>query len=122
MARILLIDDEDDVREMFSEVLVRDGHEVVSLANGNGAAAQDGHPPPDLVITDILMPERDGMEVICALRRHAPETKIIAISGGCLLGPALYLKAAEVLGADRTLAKPIAGAELIAAVHELLAS
>ncbi|HEX9592335.1 MAG TPA: response regulator [bacterium] len=120
MARILLIEDDQQVREVFSELLARAGHDVVPMVNGRDVAKLRDAVAADLVITDILMPERDGLEVICELRRCAPEVKIIAISGGRTIGPALYLESAESLGADRAFAKPVEGAELLAAVRELL--
>jgi len=120
VARILLIEDDDRIREMFSELLVRAGHDVVSMVDGRDAAKLRGEVAAALVITDILMPERDGLETICELRQNAPEVKIIAISGGSKIGPTLYLESAQALGADRTFAKPVDAAELLAAVSELL--
>jgi CheY-like chemotaxis protein len=120
MARILLIEDDENIREMFSELLARAGHDVVPMANGKDAAKRRGEMAAALVITDILMPERDGLEAICELRQDAPEVKIIAISGGRKIGPELYLESAQALGADRTFVKPVDGAELLAAVRELL--
>jgi DNA-binding NtrC family response regulator len=121
MARILVIEDDENIREMFSELLARAGHEVVPMENGKDAAKRRAEVAADLVITDILMPERDGLETIGDLRRCAPEVKIIAISGGSKIGPGLYLDAAETLGAHRAFAKPVDVAELLAAVRELLA-
>jgi len=120
VARILLIEDDDRIREMFSELLVRAGHDVVPMVDGRDAAKLRAEVAAALVITDILMPERDGLEAICELRQNAPEVKIIAISGGSKIGPALYLESAQALGADRTFAKPVDAAELLAAVSELL--
>ena len=120
MARILIIDDDQLIREMFSELLERAGHDVVSMVDGKDVAKICREVEADLVITDILMPDRDGLETISDLRRSAPAVKIIAVSGGRLVGPAVYLKTAGVLGAHRTFAKPVAGAELLAAVHELV--
>jgi len=120
MARILLIEDDEPIRGMFSELLVRAGHEVVPMANGRDAAKVRREIAASLVITDILMPERDGLEAIGELREDAPDVKIIAISGGRKIGPELYLESAAALGADRTFAKPIDGVELLAAVDELL--
>ncbi|MGD2062532.1 MAG: response regulator [Nitrospirota bacterium] len=120
MACILLIEDDQDIRELFSELLVRAGHEVVPMENGVDAAKVRADVAADLVITDILMPERDGLEAIGELRRCAPDVKIIAISGGSKIGPTLYLDAAQALGAHRTLAKPVDTAELLGAVNELL--
>jgi len=120
VARILLIEDDERIREMFSELLVRAGYEVVPMVNGRNAAKLRGEAAAALVITDILMPDRDGLEAICELRQDDPAVKIIAISGGSKIGPALYLESAQALGADRTFAKPVDCAELLAAVNELL--
>ena len=94
MARILIIEDDENIREMFSELLARAGYEVVPMANGKDAAKRRAEVAAELVITDILMPERDGLEAIGELRRSAPDVKIIAISGGSKIGPGLYLDAA----------------------------
>jgi CheY-like chemotaxis protein len=120
MARILLIEDNEPIRDMFAELLARAGHEVVAMADGKDAAKRRAEVGAELVITDILMPERDGLEAIGELRRCAPDVKVIAISGGSKIGPALYLNAAKALGAHRTFAKPVDAAALIAAVGELL--
>ncbi len=76
--------------------------------------------PADLVITDILMPEKEGIETIREMRRDFPETKIIAISGGGRLYTSDYLKIAQHIGADRVFAKPFEKNEILAAVQELI--
>ena len=75
-----------------------------------------------IIITDIVMPNREGIETIGELRRIAPDAKIVAISGGGQRGSTDYLRAAELLGADRTLRKPFTSEEILAVTKELLAS
>jgi len=77
--------------------------------------------PMDLVITDIIMPEKEGLEIITEFRREYPSVKLIAISGGGRIGPANYLKMAKLLGAERTFAKPVDTSQLLSAIEELLA-
>jgi len=76
--------------------------------------------PTDLIITDIVMPKKEGIETIVELRRDFPEVKIIAMSGGGNLGPDTYLQMAKGLGAMRTLTKPIKREDFLKAVWELL--
>ena len=87
--------------------------------NGREALQRVALTPYDLVITDILMPEQDGLEVIKELRRAFPTVKIIAISGGGLFDKASALKCATLLGAHRTLAKPFGPEELLGAMRAL---
>ncbi len=122
MARILVIDDEPTVRRYFARVLDMAGHEVDVAENGREGMRMFRAHRPDLVITDILMPESDGIETITELKQDFPDTKIIAISGGGAVGPHGYLKAAELLGADVVLEKPIKATELRETVNELLTS
>jgi YesN/AraC family two-component response regulator len=77
--------------------------------------------PINFVITDIIMPEKEGMEVITEFRRDYPAVKLIAISGDGRIGPANYLKIAKLPGAGRTFAKPVEAAQLLSAIEELLA-
>ena len=82
MARILVIDDDDRIRGMVLEMLSESGHEVGEASNGQEGLDQFRQTPTDLVITDILMPEKDGLEIIQILKKENPEVKIIAVSGG----------------------------------------
>src|SRR2546425_2286112 len=106
MARILVIDDEDVVRHMLCTVLELHGHEVIEASHGKEALKLQQASPPDLVMTDILMPEKDGIEVIMALRREAPGLKVIAMSGGGRFKQVEALDTAKMLGAVATLRKP----------------
>ena len=118
MARILLIEDDADSRTTLRRVLERAGHTVFEAANGQEGIERYRTTPTELVITDILMPERKGLETIMALRREFPAVKIIAVSGG--IGPLDFLHVAARLGAQRTFAKPFDYRELLAAVQELV--
>jgi DNA-binding response OmpR family regulator len=120
MARILLIDDDDPVRRVLSQTMIRAGHTVIEASNGKEGLDLFKSAKADLVITDIVMPGTEGTEVLLELRKKNPPVKIIAISGGGRQGTADYLKVARHLGASKVLAKPFSGDELIAAISELL--
>jgi len=122
MPRILVIDDEPTVRRYFARVLEMAGHAVDVAENGREGMRVFRAIRPDLVITDILMPESDGIEIITELKQDFPDTKIIAISGGGSVGPHGYLKAAELLGANVVLEKPIKATQLREAVDKILSS
>lgn len=106
MARILVVDDEDVIRRMLRIALELDGHEVLEASHGKEALRLQQASPAELVITDILMPEKDGLEVIMALRHESPGLKVIAMSGGGRFKQTEALEMAEPLGAVATLRKP----------------
>ena len=120
MATILVIDDETAVRDTVRRLLERQGHEVREAANGREALRASAD--YDLVITDINMPEMDGIEVIMTLAERQPGLPVIAISGGGRLPKDLLLSSADMLGAVTTLPKPFDLTELIGAVDRALAS
>ena len=120
MACILVIDDEDFVRATVGKHLTRAGHEVVEAADGKKAMELLEESPVDLIITDIYMPDMDGIEFTSRLGQQVPDAKIIAISGGGYLDKQDVLTMARNLGAARTLAKPFTGKELVAVVREVL--
>jgi CheY-like chemotaxis protein len=120
MKRILLADDDDSFRKMLRKTLVKMGFEVAEANNGNEALKAFAHNPPDLVITDLVMPEKEGLETINALRRIHAGVKIIAMSGGGRGNAVDYLKVAKMLGADRVLSKPFSNEEIATALDELL--
>jgi len=120
MARILIIDDEIQVRTMLRQMFEREGHEVIDAPDGKVAISLHREEPTDLIITDLIIPEKEGIETIIELRRDFPEVKIIAMSGGGYIGPEDYLKMAKGLGAKCTFSKPIKREELLKAVRELL--
>lgn len=119
-ARILIIDDEEQIREMLGQMLTREGYEVVHADNGKEGMKVCRGQKVDLIITDIIMPEKDGIEMILELRHDFPHLKVIAISGGGRLGPDGYLEMAQKLGAHRTFFKPFNRKEILDAVQELL--
>lgn len=120
MARILIIDDDDQVRAMLRRTLEAQGYEVAEAANGSLGIASFKHDPADLIITDIYMPEKEGLETIIELKRDYPDVRIIAISGGSRDMDLDFLPVAQKLGAVRTLAKPIERSKLLETVNELL--
>jgi anti-anti-sigma factor len=117
--KILIIDDEEGIRKMMRLALERAGYEVLDAPDGRQGLKIYSQCLPDLVITDIFMPEMEGLETIMALRRENPTVKIISISGGgsCRYD---YLPAALKLGALRAIAKPFSLRELLSTVLDLL--
>ena len=121
MKRILIIDDDYLVRDMMERLMRKACYDVETAEDGSRALRLHRDNPVDLVITDIIMPEKEGLETITEFRQSSSGVKIIAISGGGRIGPAGYLKMAKMLGADRTFAKPVDTAQLLSTVEELLA-
>ncbi len=107
MPRILIIEDDAQTRDMLSQLLQRHGYEVSLAADGIDGMRQFRAEPADLVLTDLLMPGKEGLETIRDLLDEFVGVKIIAMSGGGRLGNLGYLAAAEKLGATRAIAKPI---------------
>ena len=121
MAHVLVIDDDADVRTIIRRAVQLDGHLVTEAGDGAEGLRLFVERPVDLVITDILMPEREGIETIIELRRRRPELPILAISGGSQITDRDgLLVSADLLGATRVLPKPFTLAELRAVVHGLL--
>ena len=122
MARILLVEDDDAVRVTLRRSLEAAGHEVEDAPNGEVALAAYRRRASDVVVTDLVMPEKNGLEMIMELRRLDPAVKIIAMSGGGrTLGPGqLYLESAKLFGALRVLSKPFTSAALLKALSEVL--
>ncbi|MBW2427973.1 MAG: response regulator [Desulfobacterales bacterium] len=120
MARILIIDDEPQIRSMLRLMLERVGYEVIEAADGMEGIRQYRDNPADVIITDLIMPNKDGIGMIIELKKEFPEIKIIAMSGGGVNRPEGYLDGAKKLGATRTLTKPIDRDEMITAVKETL--
>jgi DNA-binding response OmpR family regulator len=121
MKRILLVDDNEPFRRGLGLTLERAGYEVQSAPDGAVALKLFREFPADLVITDLIMPEKEGLETIMDLRRLQPELKIIAMSGGGRIDPNDYLPIAKKLGAALTLSKPFSTGEILEAVAGLLA-
>lgn len=120
MSAILLIDDEQQVLEVLGEMLRLEGHDVECAGNGLEAMEKTENHHFDLVITDLIMPEKEGLETIVDLRKSSENLPILAMSGGGRIGPRDYLETAKFVGANATLMKPFARAELIATIDELL--
>jgi YesN/AraC family two-component response regulator len=117
--KILIIDDEESIRRVIRQSLEKNGYEVLDAPNGRDGLKIYHEALPDLVITDIIMPEMEGLETIMALRRGNPKVKIITISGGGAKG-FNYLPTALKLGALRAIAKPFTQRELLRTVFDLL--
>ena len=117
---ILVIDDDEPIRVLLRAMLEREGYRVLDASDGNEGIKQYTETPTDLVITDLIMPEKEGIETIRDLRRKFPDVKIIAVSGGGRIGPDAYLKMAKVVGAFRALTKPIDRKILLKAVKEVI--
>jgi CheY-like chemotaxis protein len=121
MARILVVDDEQEVRSLVSAVLGMDGHTVLVADDGDAALEIQRSTPADLLVTDIFMPNKDGMETIAVFREQFPAVKIIAVSGGARRGRHDYLQIAREIGADVCLLKPFSLEELSRTIKSLLA-
>lgn len=120
MAKILIVEDDEAFRETLRRSAEQLGHQVAVAANGNKALAAFEEFPADLVITDLLMPDKDGFETIRELRKRYKRVRYIAISGGGKIEAARYLELAEQLGAWQTLAKPFTRDQLEAAITHVL--
>ncbi len=118
--RILLIDDDDQLRVVIREQLESVGYEVVSARNGREGIQCYSASPTDLVITDLWMPEHEGLEIIRALRRVSPAPKIIAMLGDGRSDDLDWLLVAKKLGAQRVLHKPFRPRDLLGAIHDVL--
>lgn len=119
MVDILLIEDEQGLRTMLKKTLEHEGYNVTAAADGRQGLRAFQSQKFDVVITDLIMPEMEGMETIISLRQSDPEVKIIAMSGGGLNNPEGYLEVARKLGAQKTFEKPFERELLIEAVVEL---
>ncbi len=120
MTRILIIDDEVQIRKMLRQLFEREGYEVFDASDGNEGLKLYRKNPADIVITDLVMPEKEGIETIKELYQEFPDVKIIAISGGGRIVPEHYLEIAKKFGAVRTFSKPFESKDLLMAVKELL--
>ena len=120
MARILLIDDDVQVLATLRKMLEREGYEVVEASDGEKGLKLFRQNPTDLIITDLIMPEKEGVETIMEFNREFPGAKIIAISGGGRSNPKAYLEIVKDLGAQYAFSKPVGRKELVNAVRDLL--
>jgi CheY-like chemotaxis protein len=119
--RILIIDDEPSSLELLQRIFEGEGYQVVLAANGLEGVDLFRKSPCDLVITDIVMPGKDGLQTILDLRQEYPEIPFVAISGGGVISKERYLTVAGYLDRVTTLAKPYAVEAIVAAVEKLLA-
>jgi CheY-like chemotaxis protein len=120
MARILIVDDEPDILVILDRMLRKMNHQTILAGNGKEAVQRLEENPVDLVITDLIMPESEGIETIAVIRKRWPGVKIIAMSGGGRQSPVPYLAVAATLGADATLTKPFDRANLVDALRHVL--
>jgi DNA-binding response OmpR family regulator len=120
LAKLLVVDDDEAVRVMLKTMLEMHSHAVTTAENGILALNCLRRQLPDVVILDIIMPEKEGFETIVEIRRDYPSLKIIAISGGGSIGAMNYLKLARTLGANRTIEKPVHMKELLTAIRQLV--
>lgn len=116
------MEDDNELREMLKLSLLRRNFAVFEAANGKEAIARFKPSFTDIVLTDLIMPEEDGLKVIMTLRKLKPSLKIIAISGGGKSGPGSYLNLAEALGADAVFSKPFSTSEMVNSIEKLLIS
>jgi len=114
------MDDDELLRGALRVALEAAGYEVVEAGDGNAGLRLQREQAADVVLVDIFMPERDGLEVIKALQTETPRPKIIAVSGGGKTGQIEVLRAAAAFGASRTLLKPFQPRELLTAIREVL--
>ena len=122
MARILVADDDEAGRLMLAEALLDAGHEVLEARNGREALEVQNVQNADLLLTDLLMPEQEGLETIREFRKRYPRLPIIAMSGGGYIEPGGYLQMAARVGANHTLIKPFSSVDLIRLIDSLVGS
>ena len=120
MASILIIDDDESILSVLKERLMCEGFNVLTASDGKEGMNLFNDNQVDLVITDIIMPDKDGFETIIELKRICPDIKIIAMSGGGHGHPKYYLDTAKCFRAKYTFEKPFKTSDLVEAVHELL--
>ena len=120
MPRVLIVDDDDLVRLLLREIAESAGYEVVVAVEGAQALARHREEPVDLIVTDIVMPGREGVSVIFELSRCSPETPVVAISGGGLIGADSHLRLAAAAGAVCTLKKPLRPDAFLAVLRKYL--
>jgi CheY-like chemotaxis protein len=120
MPGVLIVEDDKELREMLKMMLLRRNFTVLEADNGKSAITHFKPLLTDIVVTDLIMPEEDGLKVVIKLRELKPSIKIIAISGGGKVGPGSYLNLAKALGADAVYSKPFSLNDLVAKIEQLL--
>ncbi len=121
MEKILVIDDEPVIRILLRQLFEQAGYEVLDACDGKQGVACFKNQNPDLVITDLIMPEEEGLEAIKQIKQLKPDAKIIAISGGGVGSAQIYLDLAKRMGAQHTFEKPFDAKQVLATVQALLA-
>jgi CheY-like chemotaxis protein len=118
---VLIIDDDPDLLQLMTTAFARAGYKAYAASNGRAGVQLLGQVGPDLVVTDIVMPQKEGIAVIIEVKALAPDAGLIAISGGGAYGRSgNFLQWAEELGADAALAKPFLMSELVATARRVL--
>ncbi|MDF1555741.1 MAG: response regulator [Deferrisomatales bacterium] len=120
MAGILVVDDEEDMRSMLTQMLERAGHQVTTATDGQEAIEAFRAAPPDVLLIDVLMPIKGGLVAISEIRKGAPTARIIAMSGGGRNGKLNFLSTAQTFPGVRTVRKPFRRQQLLALVGEVL--
>lgn len=120
MKSILIIDDDYHILMMINKMLERAGFEVELALNGNEGLELFKQTPVDLVICDIIMPEKEGLETIREMKRLSSDIKILAMSGGGRVSSDNYLNTAIAFGATKTMGKPFSQKQMVSTVRELL--
>ena len=120
MARILLIEGEPHVRKLMKEILEEEGHEIIECDNGTDGVREYKRAAIDLVVLDVLLPDKDGLDTLRELKQHHDDVKVMAISGGFVQGAIDMLPLAKRLGARHTLDKPFDLKMFLSAVKQLL--
>ena len=120
MPSVLIVDDDDQVRTVLRKALAGMGYDALESADGQDAVRRCREHCPDVLVVDLIMPGKEGLETIQEIRQFRPDAKIVAISGGGMANPATYLHVAERLGADRILSKPFDPSELLEVLEDLL--
>lgn len=120
MDTVLIVDDDRQTRKFWRLALQKEGFKVLEACNGNECLWLYQEKSPDVVLIDLIMPEKDGVTTIDEIKKQNKGSKVIAISGGGVFFPETYLDEAEIVGADATLSKPISRDDLISAVRNVL--
>lgn len=120
MARILIVDDDPSILDFLRTILLREGHIVDEAADGKIAKEMYSKGKYDLLVTDVVLPGKEGLDLILELERENPGLKVIAVSGGDRIEPGYYLELASILGAQQTLAKPFTPQEFLQRVRAML--
>jgi YesN/AraC family two-component response regulator len=119
MHKVLIIDDESSIRKMLKKLLEKNGYQALEANDGKQGIALFKKHEPELIITDLIMPEKEGLETIKELKKIDPDVKIIAMSGGGITDPKIYLNFASKFGAVRTFTKPVDNGILLSTIKEI---